>query len=129
VRVAVAVDGDAKAAHVRQPPERLLAMVGEREGLEHRVPHEDVLQGRLVEHLARGRQRVERGVGVDEAERGRSGTPGPPRAAGARRQRARRPRTVRRPGEMTRRCAASARGGPGAARRPALRARWRRESL
>ena len=69
MRVAVAVDRDPEPAHVGQARERLLAVVGERERLEHRVPHEDVLHGRLVEHLARGRERAKRGVGVDEAGR------------------------------------------------------------
>lgn len=69
VRVAVAVDRNAEPPHVGQARERLVAMVSEREGLEQRVPHEDVLVGRLVEHLARGRERAERGVGVDEAGR------------------------------------------------------------
>jgi len=69
MRVAVAVDGDTDPAHVRKARESLLSMVGERERLEHRVPHEDVLHRRLVEHLARGRERSERSIGVDEAGR------------------------------------------------------------
>lgn len=67
MRVAVAVDRNAEPPHVSQAREGLLAMVGERERLEQRVPHEDALHGRLVEHLACGRELAERRVGVDEA--------------------------------------------------------------
>uniref|UniRef100_A0A0E0CAA7 Uncharacterized protein n=1 Tax=Oryza meridionalis TaxID=40149 RepID=A0A0E0CAA7_9ORYZ len=67
VRVAVAVDRNAEPPHVSQARKGLLAMVGERERLEQRVPHEDALHRRLVEHLACGRELAERRVGVDEA--------------------------------------------------------------